>query len=72
MLTDEYKYIIGKNTFQFPVSDCSPNSKRVFVMNGITLGVCPTDDMGAANQIARLVSRACHINPQPLTLDKDK
>jgi hypothetical protein len=59
MMSDGFKYIIGKLEFQFP-KDCHPNSKRVVTLNGQQLGLCPTEDLATAGQIARLISRAIH------------
>ena len=62
MITDQYTYKIGKLSFRFPKADCQPNSPRVVMMNEEHIGICPTDDMPTANQIARLISRAVHIH----------
>jgi hypothetical protein len=61
MMSNDFTYIIGKMEFQFP-KDCHPNSKRHVTMNGHSLGLCPTEDLTTANQIARLISRAVHIH----------
>jgi hypothetical protein len=57
MISRDYIFVCGKYQFAFP-KDTHPNSKRSVVCNGFTLGICPTDDLATANQIARLIVRA--------------
>ena len=57
MITNDYTFTIGKDVFQFH-KDPHPNSKRGCKINGQFIGLCPTDDMATANQIARLIVRA--------------
>ena len=67
MITDQYTYKIGKLSFRFPKADCHPNSPRVVIMNDEHLGICPTDHLPTANQIARLISRAIHVHNKEIT-----